>query len=178
MTTRIIPLAVLVASWTLAGCEDLTPFLQGAAEGLRQAGVQPLGATPVSGHYPAPSSYSQTPQFHGSSGYSPPSQASQPQFDRGLNHCVSFGRDSNDYYFQNNCSVPVSISYQCTDASTGQPEAPAGIEVAPGARGDAPCYLARSNTDYAVCPLHDGFFAADGKGIWIPNHPFTCRRMQ
>jgi hypothetical protein len=58
MTTRIIPLAVLVACWTLAGCEDLTPVLQGAAEGLRQAGVQPLGATPVlasptSGNAPA-----------------------------------------------------------------------------------------------------------------------------
>ena len=106
-------------------------------------------------------------------------EASQLIFDRGLVRCVSLGRDSNGYYFQNHCSAAVTIEFQCTDAASGKTEAPGLLpSVEPGAREYAPCYQPRKNTDYAVCPKSDGFFAADGEHNWKPNTPFKCRRMQ
>lgn len=149
--------------------------------GQRTAMIQGLQAGVAAGSrnqtYVPPTAPSTASAY--SSAGSPVGSNLQPQFDHGLNHCVSFSRNTNDYYFQNNCPVPVKIEFQCTDAATGRTEAPGLLtSVAPGSQVNAPCYLPRSNTDYAVCPDDDGIFAADGQRSWTPNTPFTCRRMQ
>lgn len=95
-------------------------------------------------------------------------------YDRALTNCVNFDRDADGYFFENRCRVPVKIGYYCKDASTGQYEAMGEVEVNSAERRQAPCFLARANTDYAVCPQGDYFEGADGRP-WRPEKVFACR---
>lgn len=99
---------------------------------------------------------------------------SRDHYDRALTKCVNFDRDADGYFFESHCPVPVKIGYYCKDAGTGRYEALGEVEMNSGERRHAPCFLARANTDYAVCPQGDYFEGADG-GPWRPEKVFACR---